>query len=756
MGRTGRTRPSDEATASRGALDRRALLLGGLVGAAGIAGVAGAQPASADSAAAPVLFGPAPSPNAGDDDTPALQAALYALGTAGGTVLLPAGTYHLRSLLYVQTRADLRGSGGGYAGPATILQCMTADAGVEVWGGGGVTGDFVVDGNNVALTPFVRGYEGSAVGRIFAALSVQNSAQDCLTCLGSQNDAWYLLSVQNAARDCLVLDQGYGGALFSKCEIERGGRFNLRIDTQVPGGPYKAPSDNVFHQCIVEYNNTNSQSMAYINGGWANKFDHTSFFASAPLTGPVIDVVGGATEVMLEDAAIECAAFAASNIGLRVDYGTGVSLSGTTHFQNFGTAVYVQRSAGAPSSIPWVDVQGMPLYYSCTKRVDADPTALAPGKGLEYFVANYQFEAIQARRASATDLAYTSRVGPATYYTVSETADGRRTWGTGLTPSGDVSFGRRASGVLGVDATHLLATGYGSASTRPDATPAAAGAIRLNTDSGLLEVCDGSSWQAPSSGGAAEHSAALTTSGSFVVPPGVSEIRCRAVGAGGGGGGGGNIGASGKASACYGGSGGGAGMLIEQVLAVTSGETLTVQIGAGGPGGAGAAIAGGTAGAAGKAGGSGASTTVSRGATLLLEAPGGGGGPGAPGSTYTLAVLPSAGGAYGCADQTTAFAPGCGAFAGHSAIPAPGGTCGGAAGGSATATAGGSGGSAPAAPGERATTGSATSPTRSGLAGATPAAAGCGGNGGGAGAKGGAGAVGGAGSGGRVDLWWVA
>src|SRR5206468_8110870 len=97
-----------------GGVDRRALLVGGVAGAAGIAGLIGAQPAAADATSAgPVVFGPPPSPNAGDDDTPALQAALYAMGPGGGTLLLPTGTYQLRSLLYVPTRGDLQGTGGG-------------------------------------------------------------------------------------------------------------------------------------------------------------------------------------------------------------------------------------------------------------------------------------------------------------------------------------------------------------------------------------------------------------------------------------------------------------------------------------------------------------------------------------------------------------------------------------------------------------------------------------------------------------------
>jgi hypothetical protein len=711
----------------------------------------GADPAAADAldTSGPVSYGPQPSTTDGDDDTPALQAAMLAL-EAGGTVRLPPGTYHLRSLLYVPTAVDLRGSGGGCAGNATVLTCMTPEAGIHVWGGGGVTGDFVVDGNSIATAPFTRGYEGSAVGRTFSALSVLNSAEDGVTCLGSQNDAWYLLTVQGAGRDCLVLDQGYGGALFSKCEIATGGRFNLRIDKQVDGGPYSAPSDNLFHQCIIEYNRPTAQSIAYINGGWANKFDHTSFFASSKTSGPVIDVLGGAVQLVFEDAAIQSTGDTLGGIGIQADFGTGLALSGTTHFQNFDTAVYLRKSQGAGDSAPWIDVQGLPLYYNCTDSVGADAAALGPNQGYEAFVGHFRTEAVQAKRHNADDFTYLSRVGADAYFSVTETAAGTRTWGTGDAPGGDVSLGRRSAGVLGVAATNLFATGYGTTADRPRPDANSTGAIRLNTDSNQLEVSDGTTWHAPS-----EHTASFTASGTFVVPAGVTAVRCRALGGGGGGGGGGNIGSTSRASSCYGGAGGGAGMLLEQILEVKPGESLAVVIGAGGRGGSGASVATGSAGHSGGAGAAGGLTTVKRSATSLVQAPGGGGGSAGRGSSATAAVAPTSGGAFGCADVSAYVAPGCGSFAGHGVIPASGGVCGGASGAPASATRGGGAGTAPTSPGQRGTVGTASSSSRNGASGAVPTAPGCGGNGGGAGGRAGAGGAGGHGSGGHVDLWWV-
>ena len=77
----------------------------------------------------------------------------------------------------------------------------------------------------------------------------------------------------------------------------------------------------------------------------------------------------------------------------------------------------------------------------------------------------------------------------------------------------------------------------------------------------------------------------FVSSGSFVVPAGVTSIIAKAVGGGGGGGGGSN---SITGGGSFTGGGGGAGSNpVETILNVTPGETLTVQIGVAGGGGAG-------------------------------------------------------------------------------------------------------------------------------------------------------------------------
>lgn len=69
----------------------------------------------------------------------------------------------------------------------------------------------------------------------------------------------------------------------------------------------------------------------------------------------------------------------------------------------------------------------------------------------------------------------------------------------------------------------------------------------------------------------------FTSSGTFVVPNGVTQIRVRAVGGGGGGAG---------ASSTLAGSGGGGGGYAEAILSVAPGTSIWVTVGAGGAGGA--------------------------------------------------------------------------------------------------------------------------------------------------------------------------
>ena len=182
------------APAPESGLGRRAFLTAGGLTAAGTAGAIalGATAASATGITPDsIVYGPAPS---GGDDTAALQAAL----PVQGVMYLQAGSYQLSAQLVVGNGQDICGTGGGCGKSSTTLLCTTATAGLTLSGSGGISQGLRVDGNNIAVTPFLRnGGTGNWVGRTMQDITVTNSVQDGITALSSQNDAWYKVVSMN-------------------------------------------------------------------------------------------------------------------------------------------------------------------------------------------------------------------------------------------------------------------------------------------------------------------------------------------------------------------------------------------------------------------------------------------------------------------------------------------------------------------------------------------------------------------------------
>jgi hypothetical protein len=256
----------------------------------------------------------------------------------------------------------------------------------------------------------------------------------------------------------------------------------------------------------------------------------------------------------------------------------------------------------------------------------------------------------------------------------------------------------------------------------------------------------------------------FSSTGTFTVPAGVTELRVRLIGGGGGGGGGGSATMS-SSTLQAGGGGGGAGLVIDQVIAVTPGQTLTLSVGAGGTGGPGGAAND----HAGTNGTRGSDTLLKDGSgNALLTALGGAHGLGGAGNSQVV----TAAGGYGSLQSTSTFttAPDTGfggPSGGGSAVAFSSGSpfiavVGGGGGGAATSTKGGGGGWAQAAisPSNQlnpqAGGGNGASSTASGQAGAAAGQPGCGGGGGGGGSgagSGGAGGGGGNGASGQGEIW---
>lgn len=139
----------------------------------------------------------------------------------------------------------------------------------------------------------------------------------------------------------------------------------------------------------------------------------------------------------------------------------------------------------------------------------------------------------------------------------------------------------------------------------------------------------GGTWEAPSISGSTLQSVAFTTSNTWNVPSGVTEVIILGFGAGGGGGGGADPAATPGGGG--GGGGGGAGIMVRTVQTVTPSDTLTITIGAGGSGGASEAD-----------GSTGGNSSISGTGWLQTFYGGGGGGRGATSNAVTFNGLASA------------------------------------------------------------------------------------------------------------------
>ena len=167
----------------------------------------------------------------------------------------------------------------------------------------------------------------------------------------------------------------------------------------------------------------------------------------------------------------------------------------------------------------------------------------------------------------------------------------------------------------------------------------------------------------------------LTSSGTFYVPMGITELYVTAVGGGGGGGGGAGGWASSDTSS-GGGAGGGPGFVNRGLLSVTPGDSISVTIGAAGVGGNGGVSGGGT----GANGTDGEDTIFS-----TITAPGGKAGTGGKNAIASAGEGGDAGHSYGAATSQTDT------YRGYQAVGGDGEP--GPASGSAYGGAGGAGGS---------------------------------------------------------------
>ena len=210
-----------------------------------------------------------------------LQSELQKLGrSGGGTYYIPAGVIPFSEKIEVPSGVNLWGQGSGW-GRIGGTELRATSAGAQLRFGtkdrgsyGGLSGNFTVNGNGIAVQPF---YVGRVLHRTFMALDVVQAARDCIRIEEAQNCLFLNVNSDKAGRYGLVLDRGAGGHLFDRCGVNGAGACAVVIaQTAVRGGLlYAHPSHNQFRHCVFE--RTVSGRALHHSRGQDNVFDTTVF-----------------------------------------------------------------------------------------------------------------------------------------------------------------------------------------------------------------------------------------------------------------------------------------------------------------------------------------------------------------------------------------------------------------------------------------------------------------------------------------------
>lgn len=422
-------------------------------------------------------------------DDAALAAAI-ALAGSRGVVQAAVGTYKISSHHVIPSGVDLRGMGAGSTsktGTTTFL-CTTAGSQIEFAGGGGISGDFEIDGDSVATTPFKRSGGVGANGRTFHPISVRDNlpagnTNDLALFHGAQNDLWFQLNLAGADRDLRVFDQGYGGAMFIRCELHTAGRYHDRYDDQVAGGVYDSPSD-IHHLGGILEGLTGDTMVGGLAAGTIS-YDGTAFISINGCADPMIDIGDGYFsfhDLYLQNTPVTQVP---GSVGLRCKNSAVVVLSGRTLYLNPETQLVVDgsisfiydHSAGIPSNTttPRAATGGANVNQIAELHVASGIWALT---GVGEYVILSQNQARNAQRFAIR-------------------ADGRIEWYPGNNFTPDTQLVRRQAGAIGLLAgtQQLMCMGMGTTAQRPAWAAALEGAVYVNTDTNSMDWADDVQWR---------------------------------------------------------------------------------------------------------------------------------------------------------------------------------------------------------------------------------------------------------------------
>lgn len=451
-----------------------------------LAGVAGVLPlaACASGGTNPAVTGPQETRVAGldvraygakwdgsSDDTRAIRAALKAACDAGGgNVHFPVGTGCFAGEIDVPYGVNLLGQGTTKGNAATVFKATARGAKlrfgeIEVGVGnrGGLTGGFVVDGNDIAANPF---HLQTCVQRLFESIAIINATETGLLIEYAQNNVFTALSVEDCPDGTgIVLDKGAGGNLFlrpgvSNCKV----LLSIQQSEKTDAPFYPATWANRFVHGIFERPPTHATVAISHTGGSLNYLDSCIVVAlrnySEPFT--LIDIDFGG----------EVGSGPLCILGGQLQ-GNGDNVAGVDVGSR--TSVVVRNS---PLLVNLTT--GFNIGYGANVDVDGFRTSnvKSPYAGDYDSFARFRLNsAIAQTRYSADDTAYEIRV--ASEPTFRLMADGTLRWFPDDRSDSDTLLRRAAPGIV---RSNGWATGLSSQDVASD------GPVIIPTDSGLHAI----------------------------------------------------------------------------------------------------------------------------------------------------------------------------------------------------------------------------------------------------------------------------
>ncbi len=384
----------------------------------------------------------------------ALESAIVATATDGGTIRLPVGEMEISDEHVIPQKVALWGEGGAEDFSASRFKCMTANAGIRfgtisTGGYGGVSGNFLVDGNNVATDPLKI---GMTVGRVFIGLHVIYSAGTGMLVEACQNSIFINTTILHSAGVDCILDNSANGNLFSHYEFGGGDLGHILIRNS-GAGPFAAPEINIFSgPGHIEFGpNTIPYAIKQTAGSYNIIQDAIFAYDGVTTTFPMVKLDGGS---LIIDGGV--LAFNGS-AGTAFEVNGGGELILRNRPTIIGATNVFNINAGTVEDLSGLRIIGTPVY-----SVGAVEAFAA--------VSNNRRSPVNLVMEDTTDVA--SRVTLvaelATGNRFHQNGDGSMSWGPGSSFTGDTTLYRHSSGLhtnkkltaeLGLGAPSVAATG---------------------------------------------------------------------------------------------------------------------------------------------------------------------------------------------------------------------------------------------------------------------------------------------------------